>query len=125
VKREHRRMVEARRLYKFEELFSKELPKFALRDRSHGFLNGLLADVWAKHGRKNVSVPALAFGEGTPHGGTKVSFAEGYRKIELVKGQRTVQILLRSPSKTTRPVKKNSKDLVILPKEAVEALGAV
>jgi hypothetical protein len=35
-----------------------------------------------------------------------------------------VQIMLASPSSTTRPVKKYSKDLVILPKEAVEAMLA-
>lgn len=50
---------------------------------------------------------------------------KGLPRTVYQNGYGVVRILLRSPSKTTRPVKKSSKDLVILPKEAVEALETV
>ena len=88
------KMVSTRRLYKFEEIFSKELPAYVKRQRSLPFLKYMLKDVWLKHGRKGVKHPELAFGEGTPHEGERVSFCDGYSQIELVVGDRNVLILL-------------------------------
>lgn len=88
-----KRGIETRRLYSFEAN-SKAISKYAQRNRSLRFLLSVADEVWAKHGRKGRGVPAVAFGEGTPHGASVASYCEGFRYIELVEGQRNVVVLV-------------------------------
>jgi len=93
-------MVETRRLYRFEDVFSMALPEFTRRGCTLTTLRELAAKVWARYGRKGLPVPSITFGPGIPHGNYRASWAEGYSKIELMPGQRNRMVLLHELTHT-------------------------
>lgn len=93
MKTPHSRGVETRRLYRFENL-SRAYSAYATKPRSLSFLRRLAAAVWLKHGRRGLPVPVIEFGDGTPHGGERVSYCAGYSYINLAQGQRDASVLL-------------------------------
>ncbi len=96
----HKRMVDTRRLYLFEEVFTKELPLEARHARPAKFLRAMVEKVWAKHGRAGLAAPKLKYGRGLEQNGVRFSFADGYSKIELSPTQRTLAVLLHELTHT-------------------------
>ena len=90
----HKHMIETRRLYLFEQVFTRDLPIEARADKSIQFLRELAARVWRTHGRKNLDVPKVQCGSETSHGGLWFSYCDGYGLIVLSRVQRTVAVLL-------------------------------
>ena len=93
MKTPHRRAVETRRLYRFESLSIAYSP-YANKPRTLSFLRRLARVVWARHGRRGLPCPVVEFGNGTPFGGGRAAYCEGYSYINLCEGQRSVTVLL-------------------------------
>lgn len=84
--KEHlRRMVETRRVYKFEaSYFREDVTPYASKPRSMLFLRKLAEKVWAKHGRERLSVPKIEVIDGA-----KWSECDGYTRITLATSKNT------------------------------------
>lgn len=89
----HRRAVETRRLYRFEAVFSRQLPQEVRRDRPIAELRDIAAGVWAGEGQSLAACPRILCGSGVPQNGAWLSYCEGDR-IVLSRAQRTVAVLL-------------------------------
>lgn len=75
-----RQMVETRRLYRFELVFMRPrvAPAGSLLPRDEAWLQALAAQVWEKHGRRNVGVPNVRL-----RADIDWSWCIGYSLIEL------------------------------------------
>ena len=89
----HRRAVETRRLYRFEDVFTRTLPVDVRRDRRIAELRDIAAGVWSGEGRSTATCPTVTCGAGVPQNGAWFSYCEGDR-IVLSRAQRTVGVLL-------------------------------
>jgi hypothetical protein len=78
-----RRMVETRRLYKFEEEYLYK-NRYISSPRSERFLKSLASRVWEKHGRENLPVPSVKIVDGA-----KWSTCKGYKEIALATSKNT------------------------------------
>lgn len=95
MKPAHRRAVETRRLYRFEDL-AQTFPRYALREYSLAFFRRLARKIWDAHGPWNKSLPQIDFGAGTPFGKQRVSYCDydDGRRIELAPGQRNLVVFI-------------------------------
>lgn len=105
MKAEHKRMLQTRRLYAFENgVLRKEVPwGWQVQHDYVANLQIYTDTLWAAEKLRG-SPPRVAFGPGTPHCGKRVSFCQGRTYIELVKGDRDYLILLHELVHASGPV---------------------
>jgi hypothetical protein len=97
----YRRMVETRRLYRFENHAARYLPSECVRLRAIGELRLLAQIAWRKHGRKGLPCPEVIAGKGTPMSGHWYSYTLGYSRIVLSRAQRSILVLLHELTHAT------------------------
>lgn len=97
---QYRLMVETRRLYRFENQFSRKLPYECRRDRPITELRLIAQTVWRKWGRKGAKCPEIKCHHGYRMTGGWYSYALGYSEIYLSRSQRNVMVLLHELTHT-------------------------
>jgi len=93
MRKQYKRMVNTRRLYKLEEtLYTNKDFVRVTEQKSLLALKRLANKIWREE-RCKTDMPVIRFGSGTPHNGHKYSWCDG-KTIELAPRQRDVLTLI-------------------------------
>lgn len=89
MKPQHRRAVDTRRLYRFED--TTHFGTWLEQPRRMAYLRRWALRLWALYGRTHAL--RVVAGRGTPHGAALVSYALGTSYVQLARHQRTLKVL--------------------------------
>jgi len=93
MKKQHREMVNTRKLYALEEwMYHNRTFKPLTRQRPIGTLIELAELIWREE-KIEKPLPCISFGPGISHGNELYSWCDG-TEIELAKGQRDVLVMI-------------------------------
>lgn len=89
MKPQHRRAVDTRRLYRFED--TTHFGRWLEQPRRMPCLRRWALRLWALYGRAHAL--RVAAGRGTPYGGKLFSYCMGTSYIQLARHERTLKVL--------------------------------
>jgi hypothetical protein len=93
MKKQYRRMVDTRRLYKLEQnLYEDKRYLHITKQRSYNYIIKMARDIW-RNERIKSEMPTIRFGKGISHGKWRYSWCDG-ETIELATDQQDIITLI-------------------------------